>query len=156
MTTRILFICKGNICRSPTAEAVTRGLLERLGLEDEFELDSAGTHAYYVGKPPDIKAALAAAQRGYDMSRRRGRQVEIRDYDYYDLILAMDRDNLSQLQDCCPPDGQRKLRLFLEFARRHSEDEVPDPYRGGADGFERVIDLIEDAAQGLIESLRGR
>jgi protein-tyrosine phosphatase len=151
--TRILFICMGNICRSPTAEAVTRALVERAGLADVVELDSAGTHGYHVGEPPDRRATEAGARRGYDLSRLRARQVGSSDYARFDLLLAMDKANLESLQRNCPPDARNKLRLFLAYARRHREEEVPDPYYGGVGGFERVLDLIEDAAEGLIDSL---
>ena len=151
--TRILFVCMGNICRSPTAEAVTRALVERAGMADRVELDSAGTHGYHVGEPPDRRATEAGARRGYDLSRLRARQVGLPDYARFDLLLAMDKANLELLQRSCPPDARNKLRLFLAYARQNREEEVPDPYYGGVGGFERVLDLIEDAAHGLIDSL---
>lgn len=124
--------------------------VERLGHAHRFELDSAGTHAFHVGKPPDPRSQLAAKQRGYDLSRLRARQVEEEDFVRFDLILAMDRDNLNLLQQACPPNQQHKLGLFLDFASHCAEEEVPDPYYGGPEGFDHVLDLAEAAANGLI------
>lgn len=149
----VLFVCMGNICRSPTAEAVFRHFVENAGLGEAIRIDSAGTHDYHVGEPPDARTRRAAEQRGYDMSGLRGRQVECADFHRFDHVLAMDRANLSILNRI-RPDGAAPARLFLEFARHHKEREVPDPYYGGADGFERVLDLVEDAAQGLLQQLR--
>jgi len=143
----------GNICRSPTAEGVARSLIERAGLTDRVELDSAGTHGYHIGAPPDRRAQKAAAGRGYDLSPLRGRQVHDFDFVRFDHILAMDRDNLALLLQAAPAQYRHKIRLFLEYADNFPEDEVPDPYYGGADGFERVLDMVEDAVQGLICSL---
>jgi protein-tyrosine phosphatase len=150
MRQRILFVCMGNICRSPTAEGVTRTLAERIGVAAGFEFDSAGTHGYHIGKAPDTRASQAAALRGYDLSSLTARQVVGADFVRFDRILAMDRDNLELLRQVCPPEHHGKLGLFLEFSSRHAEEEVPDPYYGGPEGFERVLDLIEDAAQGLL------
>jgi len=144
----------GNICRSPTAEGVVRAHLERAGLADEVELDSAGTHGYHIGKAPDERARNAAATRGYDLSALRARRVSDFDFARFDRILAMDRDNLEMLRQACPGEHRHKIRLFLEYARNFAEREVPDPYYGGAAGFEHVLDMVEDAAAGLIESLR--
>jgi protein-tyrosine phosphatase len=152
--TRILFVCMGNICRSPTAEGVMRAVVARAGMEHFIEIDSAGTHGYHVGDPPDRRAARAAAKRGYDLSPLRGRQVNEGDFARFDLILAMDRDNLAILERSCPPGLRHKLALFLQYARKHGEEEVPDPYYGGDAGFDHVLDLIEDAAEGLIASLQ--
>lgn len=151
---RILFVCMGNICRSPTAEGVVRAHLERAGLAADVELDSAGTHGYHIGKAPDDRARKAAATRGYDLSALRARRVADADFARYDRILAMDRDNLAELLQACPAAHRHKVGLFLEYARNFGEREVPDPYYGGAEGFEHVLDLVEDAATGLIESLR--
>jgi protein-tyrosine phosphatase len=140
----------GNICRSPTAEGVTRTLAERGGLAAGFEFDSAGTHGYHIGKAPDARATKAAAARGYDLSSLKARRVDSADFARFDRILAMDRDNLELLRQACPPEHHGKLGLFLEFASRNDEDEVPDPYYGGSEGFEHVLDLIEDAARGLL------
>lgn len=150
---RILFVCMGNICRSPTAEGVVRVHLDRTGLAADVELDSAGTHGYHIGKAPDDRARKAAAARGYDLSALRARRVSDLDFVRYDRILAMDRDNLDELRQVCPAEHRHKLGLFLEYSRNFREREVPDPYYGGEEGFEHVLDLVEDAASGLIESL---
>lgn len=150
---RVLFVCMGNICRSPTAEGVVRTHVERAGLGARVELDSAGTHAYHVGEPPDQRSQKAAAQRGYDLSRLRARRVKEADFLRFDLILAMDRDNLALLAKACPEEHRGKLRLFLEFAGDCGREEVPDPYYGGPEGFDHVLDLTEAAAQGLVNFL---
>jgi protein-tyrosine phosphatase len=149
----ILFVCMGNICRSPTAEGVFRHMARQAGLEERFEIDSAGTHAYHVGKAPDARAQEAARRRGYDLSGLRGRQVCLADFAHFDLLLAMDRENLQNLLSVCPPEQRHKVRLLLEYSREFEEKEVPDPYYGGTQGFERVLDMVEDAAQGLLEQL---
>lgn len=153
---RVLFVCMGNICRSPTAEGVFRAHVKRAGLDTQVEVDSAGTHGYHVGSAPDPRAQTAARRRGYELSGLRARRVAEADFRRYDLILAMDRDNLSLLQDACPAEERHRLRLFLEFARNYGDEEVPDPYYGGPEGFERVLDLVEDAAAGLIDEIRQR
>lgn len=150
---KILFVCMGNICRSPTAEGVLRVLAEREGI-DGLEVDSAGTHAYHVGEPPDPRSCLTASQRGYDLSALRARRISARDFTYFDLILAMDRDNLAVLLRGCPAEHRHKLGLFLEYANNVDDDEVPDPYYGGEAGFTRVLHLIEEAGRGLIGALR--
>ena len=150
---KVLFVCMGNICRSPTAEGVTRTLAERADIASAFEFDSAGTHGYHIGAPPDTRTQKAAARRGYDWSALKGRQVNGYDFVRFDRILAMDRENLALLTRACPVEQRGKLGLFLEFGVELVEDEVPDPYYGGADGFEHVLDLIENAATGLIEKL---
>lgn len=151
---RILLVCMGNICRSPTAEGVLRTLVALEGLESRFELDSAGTHGYHEGEPPDERTRRAAAQRGYDLSRLRARQVRESDFIRFDLILAMDRNNLALLRRACPPEYREKLGLFLDYAEAIGADEVPDPYYGGAEGFEHVLDLAEAAARGIIDRYR--
>jgi protein-tyrosine phosphatase len=151
---KVLFVCMGNICRSPTAEAVFRHYVENAGLTECILIDSAGTHDYHVGDPPDARAQRTAQQRGYDMSKLRGRQVDERDFHHFDFVLAMDKANLAILKRITPPDSGIRARLFLEYARHHAEREVPDPYYGGAEGFERVLDMVEDAAQGLLEEIR--
>jgi protein-tyrosine phosphatase len=153
---KILFVCMGNICRSPTAEGVVRSAAEQAGMADIFEFDSAGTHGYHIGKPPDIRAREAAARRGYDLSSLSARQVNDYDFIRFDYILAMDRDNLDLLRQACPLEHQGKLSLFMAFSTQFSEDEVPDPYYGGPEGFERVLDLVEDAARGLLGQLDSR
>lgn len=149
----VLFVCMGNICRSPTAEGVFRKLAREAGLEDKMNIDSAGTHGYHIGSPPDARAGAAAEKRGYDLSWLRGRQVVERDFTDFDYILAMDRDNLANLQRICPSEHVRKVSLFLEFSANFSEREVPDPYYGGSQGFEHVLDMVEDAARGLLQKL---
>ena len=155
-TVKILFVCMGNICRSPTAEAVFRARAEAAGLGGRFHIDSAGTHDYHIGEAPDSRTRQAAQQRGYDMSALRGRQVSAEDFSRFDYVLAMDGNNLAILERLRPRDAESHLGLFLEFARRHAEREVPDPYYGGAGGFERVLDMVEDAAGGLLAHLRER
>ncbi len=153
MRKRVLFVCTGNICRSPTAEGVARVIAARQKLEHRFEFDSAGTHGYHVGEPPDPRTVAAAARRGYDLSRLKARRVSDFDFVTFDHILAMDRGHLSLLQRACPPLHRGKLGLFLAYAERHDDEEVPDPYYGGAQGFETVLDLVEDAAWGLVNRL---
>ena len=152
----VVFVCMGNICRSPTAEAVFRHYVETAGLAEHILIDSAGTHDYHIGDKPDTRAQRAAQQRGYDMSKLRGRQVGEEDFRRFDYVLAMDSANLAILQRIHPPGSGSQVGLFLEYARHHAEREVPDPYYGGADGFERVLDMVEDAAQGLLEEIRQR
>ncbi|HEX7048250.1 MAG TPA: low molecular weight protein-tyrosine-phosphatase [Gammaproteobacteria bacterium] len=149
----ILFVCMGNICRSPTAEGVFRRLLEAQGDGLQVEIDSAGTHSYHTGSAPDRRAQAAALRRGIDLSTQRARQVVVEDFERFDLVLAMDEDNLAILHAQCPPQRRDRVRLFLEYGTV-GERNVPDPYYGGDNGFEHVLDLIEDAARGLLASLR--
>jgi protein-tyrosine phosphatase len=151
--TSILLVCMGNICRSPTAEGVLRHKLQAAGLTDRVHLDSAGTHDYHVGKSPDRRAQEAARKRGYDLSALRARQVSPRDFSEFDLILAMDQDNYESLLRSCPQAHRHKVRLFLSFSPRFTGQEVPDPYYGGSQGFEQVLDMVEDGAEGLIAAL---
>ncbi|WP_028534004.1 low molecular weight protein-tyrosine-phosphatase [Paludibacterium yongneupense] len=150
----ILFVCHGNICRSPTAEAVMRARLEEAGLSARARVDSAGTHDYHVGEAPDPRACRAAQARGYDMSRLRARQVEASDFERFDLVLAADRNNLAFLQRRCPAAYRHKLALILDTLPPPGL-EVPDPYYGGASGFDRVLDMIEAACDGWIVRLFG-
>ncbi len=152
----ILFCCMGNICRSPTAEAVFRHYVDEAGLGGRIHIDSAGTQGYHIGETPDARTQRAAKRRGYDMSQLRGRQVGVEDFARFDYVLAMDEENLAILRRLRPADAQSHLGLFLEFAEHHGEREVPDPYYGGADGFERVLDMVEDAAKGLLQHVRER
>jgi protein-tyrosine phosphatase len=152
--TSILMICMGNICRSPTAEGVFRHLARKAGALDQLVIDSAGTHDYHIGKEPDPRAQEAARRRGYDLSGLRARQVSDRDFMEYDYILAMDQENLASLKRRCPPEHQHKVRLYLSFSTQYSNQEVPDPYYGGRQGFDQVLDMVEDAARGLLEELR--
>lgn len=149
----VLFVCMGNICRSPTAEAVFRHYIESAGLSEHVLIDSAGTHDYHIGDPPDVRTQRAAQQRGYDMNGLRGRQVSLEDFGRFDYVLAMDHANLAILRSLVWQ-GSGNPHLFLRYARHHAERDVPDPYYGGADGFERVLDMVEDAAQGLLQHIR--
>ena len=151
----VLFVCMGNICRSPTAEGVFRHLVAERGLVDRIDVDSAGTHAYHVGEPPDRRAQAAAAQRGVSLADIRARRVGMADFERFDFVLAMDRDNLDLLSEQADASQRRKLHLFLDFSSG-AESEVPDPYYGGETGFERVLDLVEDASRGLLETLMSR
>jgi protein-tyrosine phosphatase len=151
---KILFVCLGNICRSPTAEVVLRTLAAREAPELELEIDSAGTGAYHVGEPPDPRTREAGARRGYDLAAPRARIVEPADFERFDLILAMDREILRVLRRRAPSAAEERLRLFLEFAPEAGPDDVPDPYYGGPNGFEEVLDLVEAATRGLLAHLR--
>ena len=152
---RVLFVCLGNICRSPTAEAVFRARAEERGMLDGLHIDSAGTGSWHVGKAPDRRTLAAAVRRGYQMDELRARQVQRDDFNRFDFILAMDHANLSDLMRLRPRDFAGHLGLFLEF---HPETpnglDVPDPYYGGGKGFERVLDLVECACDGLLDHLR--
>ena len=152
----ILMVCMGNICRSPTAEAVLRHLVLDAELGDAVQIDSAGTLDYHVGSPPDRRSQEHASKRGYDLSKLRARQVSVEDFERFDLILAMDWQNLGELEDMCPPQHRRKLMRLMEFAPPGINDIVPDPYTGGPLMFERVIDHIEQACRGLMIFIRNR
>ena len=153
---KILFVCTGNLCRSPTGQGVLQKLVTDAGLSDSIYVDSAGTHAYERGESPDPRMQATALDRGYDLSGYRTRRATESDLDHFDYVLAMDRQNLSFLKEMCAPDARDKVRLFMEFAPGHVETEVPDPYFGGLKGFHRALDLIEHAAQGLLEDIRNR
>lgn len=153
-TVKVLFVCMGNICRSPTAHGVFEHLVRAENLSDDIEIDSAGTHAYHVGESPDGRAAEMACKFNVDLSHITARKVHWDDFEYYDYILAMDRDNLSHLQQDCPQEYQHKLHLFLDFAREAIQKEVPDPYYGGIKGFENVFYLVQDASSGLLETIK--
>ncbi len=150
---KVLFVCMGNICRSPTAEGVFRQRIEQAGLHEKVLVDSAGTHSYHVGCEPDKRSQLAAQARGIDLSQLTARKVRPGDFKEFDYVLAMDRDNLMDLQASCPHEQANKVRLFLDYATRSREKDVPDPYYGGDRGFEYVLDLIEDAAAGLLSHI---
>ena len=150
---RILFVCMGNICRSPTAEGL---LIEKVNAENaslKFEIDSCGTHDYHLGHPPDTRSQEAAAQRGIDLSGLRSRKIRSSDFEYYDLILVMDNLNRENLMYLCPDDHKYKIKLMLDYLPGHSLDEVPDPYYGGERGFEEVLDILEEAIEALYEDL---
>jgi protein-tyrosine phosphatase len=151
---KILFVCLGNICRSPSAEAVFRAIAAREAPELHLEIDSAGTAGYHIGDAPDARSQAAALRRGYDMAPLRARIVEERDFELFDLILAMDTNNLEVLRRRAPAQYRERVRLFLEFAPDCGFDEVPDPYYGGPTGFEQVLDLVEEASRGLLSHLR--
>lgn len=152
---KVLFVCMGNICRSPTAEGVFRQRVREAGLGSRIIVDSAGTGDWHVGKTPDDRACRAAASRGYDLSGLAARQVCVDDFQRFDLILAMDHDNLQRLKALRPSNGSAELDLFL---RRFDlvEEAVPDPYYGGNDGFDHVLDLVEQGSEALLNELRGR
>lgn len=156
---RVLMVCMGNICRSPTAEAVLRQKLRQAGLHERVQVDSAGTHAYHVGSPPDERSQKHALARGYDLASLRARKFDPSDLGYFDLILAMDWDNLALLEDACPDQpARRKLRRLTEFVAHDSvhagAQVVPDPYYGGPAGFDAVLDLVETACDGLLVHIR--
>jgi protein-tyrosine phosphatase len=154
--TKVLFVCMGNICRSPTAQGVFRKMVVDAGLEGCVIIESAGTHAYHVGEPPDARAQQAAKRRGYEIADLRARQITQEDFRNFDLILAMDWENLALLQQQCPRAHKHKLHLLMRFAGEHDAATVPDPYYGGPEGFNTVLDYVEDACQGLIEVVRKR
>lgn len=151
---RVLFVCLGNICRSPTADGVFRKLVADAGLNGHIHVDSAGTGAWHIGKAPDRRAIAAASQRGYDLSFLRARQVSAADFLEFDYILAMDKANLIDLQRLKPAAYKGHLGLFLAFSHQEKYPEVPDPYYEGGDAFELVLDLVEDAARGLMADIR--
>jgi len=151
---RVLFVCTGNICRSPTAEAVFRYHIEVSGLREAIHCASAGTHDFNVGGRADGRSQAVAAKRGYDLSRIRGRRVSDDDFVRYDLILAMDRQNIEALRARCPPQTLERIKLLMEFARKYNEREIPDPYYSNTKGFELVLDMIEDACTSLLEHVR--
>jgi len=150
----VLMVCTGNICRSPTAHAVLQARLQAAGLSQQVRVDSAGTHGYHSGSPPDERSQRHAARRGYDLSALRARRVTTADFTRHDLILAMDRGHLELLRERCPPLLHDRLQLLTRWCSRHDVQDVPDPYYGGADGFEYVLDLVEDACDGLLRHLR--
>lgn len=150
MTAKVLFVCLGNICRSPAAEGVLRAKARERGLK--LTIDSAGTGAWHVGDPPDARMIKAAARRGYDISYQRARQVEFSDFYEFDYLLAMDLSNLSNLLEIAPPNRSCDIRLFLDFSDGDAR-ETPDPYYGSGDGFERVLDLIESGAEGFLNHI---
>ncbi len=152
-TTKVLFVCLGNICRSPTAHGVMLQRVAQQSLADRIEVDSCGTGGWHAGEPPDVRATEEAHRRGYDLSPLRARQIEPADFCRFDYILAMDKSNLCDLQAQCPVGFQGHLGLFLAYAPQASADEVPDPYYGAGDGFAHVLNLVEQACDGLLEEL---
>jgi protein-tyrosine phosphatase len=150
----VLFVCLGNICRSPMAEGVFRGVAERAGLSMRVRADSAGIGDWHIGQPPDPRAVNAAKRRGYDLSAIRGRQVEVADFSRFGWILAMDESNLKALEEMKPAEFEGRLGLLLDYAPQLGLREIPDPYYGGPEGFDRVLDLVEPATNGLIAEIR--
>ena len=144
----------GNICRSPTAEGVFRARAEAAGLAAQLRIDSAGTHAYHIGEAPDPRSQEFAAKRGIDLSGLRARKLRAEDFAEFDLLLAMDQDNLTRMQAACPAQHQHKLKLMMDYASHSNSRIVPDPYYGGAQGFDLVLDYVSDAADGLITVLQ--
>jgi protein-tyrosine phosphatase len=151
---KILFVCMGNICRSPTAEGAFKHVLAERAPDLSIRADSAGTHAYHIGAPPDSRAQRAAERRGIDLSEQKARKVQEEDFASFDLVLAMDEYNLELLVELSPPEYHDRIKLFLDYAPQLGRRDVPDPYYGGSNGFELVLDLIEDASIGLLEQLR--
>jgi protein-tyrosine phosphatase len=154
MSVKVLFVCLGNICRSPTADGIFQKLVSDAGVTKRIHVDSAGTANWHQGRAPDPRTVAAAAKRGFDLSVLRARAVQRSDFDEFDFILAMDEDNLANLQSLKPADYTGHLGLFLAFGSQEKHREVPDPYHGGNDGFELVLDLVEDAAAGLLKSIQ--
>lgn len=152
----VLFVCLGNICRSPSAEGVFRAMVEREGLGDEITCDSAGTSDWHIGNPPDERATEAAARRGYDLTPLRARQATSRDFEDFDIVIAMDRSNHAKLQALAPAGREDRLHMMTAFAPELAIDEVPDPYYGAGDGFERVLDMLEATSNGLLDHIRAK
>ena len=150
----VLMVCTGNICRSPTAEGVLRHRLREAGLAERVHVDSAGTHDYHVGSPPDERSTHHASLRGYDLTDQRARQVRAADFERFDLILAMDNGHFELLEEDCPLQHRQKLRRMMDFAPPGTADEVADPYYGGKQGFETVLDHIEAACDGVLRHIR--
>jgi len=151
----VLFVCLGNICRSPTAHGVFEQMVGEAGLQKNITVDSCGTGDWHIGHSPDERSASAALARGYDLSHLRSRQINGSDFGQFDYILVMDKQNLLDVQAMCPSDYPGKLELFLDYANNFSETkEVPDPYYGGLSGFDNVIDLVEDASKTLLSTMK--
>ena len=150
----VLFVCLGNICRSPTAEGVFRHLVASEGLADQVRVDSAGMGSWHIGQPPDSRAQGAVRQRGIDLSKQRARQTRPQDFEFFDYVIAMDRNNFAALSSICPKGRELRIHLFLDFAPDVPESEVPDPYYGGPGGFDKVLDMIEMASRGLLDDIR--
>ena len=156
MPTRVLFVCMGNSCRSPMAHGVFRQLIRQAGLDEIVQIDSAGTHAFHEGEPPDRRAQIAAARRGYNIGDLRARRVSAIDFENFDMILAMDWDNITHLQQMAGKLHHHKLQLLMRFASEYESATIPDPYQGTAQSFEQALDYVEDACSGLLEVARRR
>lgn len=154
MAVSVLFVCLGNICRSPTAHGVFEHLVNQSDLRDNIRVDSAGTGAWHAGEPPDRRARAAATARGYQLDHIVARQLNRSDFSNFDYVLAMDHENMANIKSLCPVNYQGRIGLFLEFAASTTFDEVPDPYYGGENGFNEVLDMVEDAASGLLDCIR--
>jgi protein-tyrosine phosphatase len=154
ITVRVLFVCMGNICRSPTAQGVFHRVVEEAGLAHRIDVDSAGTHGYHIGAPPDPRARDSARRRGIQIDTHRARRVTRIDMEEFDYVVAMDSDNLADLETLCPAGHEHKLVRLMDFAPHRGERDVPDPYYGGQRGFELVLDMVEEAARGLLERIR--
>lgn len=154
MSVSVLFVCTGNICRSPTAEGVFRHLVVESGLSKYIAVDSAGTHSYHIGEPPDERSVEVAMRRGYDMTGQLARRLKESDFRTFDLVLAMDRGHLRHLTAMAPGDTYERVKLFLSYAPGDAGLDVPDPYYGGANGFEQVLDLVEAGSKGLLEAVQ--
>ncbi len=150
----VLFVCLGNICRSPTAEGVFKALVHREGLSDQVTVDSAGVGAWHIGSPPDSRAQATARQRGIDLSKQRARKAEADDFERFDYVIAMDSQNHQDLSGMCPKGGEDRLYKFLAFAPQLGLSDVPDPYYGGDGGFDKVFEMIEAASAGLLDDIR--
>lgn len=151
--TRILFVCTGNICRSPTADGIARAKAAARGVSAQFAFDSAGLENYHVGEPPDRRAVAQAGARGYDLSNLRARRITQNDFKDFDLILAMDRGHVAELDQMCPRDLRRKVKLFLSYSDRYPNLDVPDPYYGAVKDFDRVLDMCEDGVEEILSAL---
>lgn len=151
---KVLFVCMGNICRSPTGQGVFEHLIEQAGLSDQVEVDSAGTHAYHTGEPPDNRASRTALKRGISLDGQCARRVSGDDFERFDYVLAMDSNNLRDLMSICPDEHRHKVKLLLSYADGLSTEDVPDPYYGGTTGFERVLDMVEEGARGLLHEIQ--
>ena len=149
---KVLFVCMGNICRSPTAHGLFEQLVEKQGLDDKIRVDSAGTHAYHIGEAPDRRSAAVAFEKGYDLSSQRARRVSVYDFDEFDYVIGMDEQNAQQLRQLATPEQSSKVHLMMSFAKGRSETEVPDPYFG-EHGFENVLEMIEAACGGLLQHI---
>ncbi|MCF6190007.1 MAG: low molecular weight phosphotyrosine protein phosphatase [Cocleimonas sp.] len=149
----VVFVCMGNICRSPTAEGVFRHVVNQRSMQDMIKIDSAGTHAYHIGEPPDSRSQAMAKSRGVDLSGQRAREVEAIDFERFDYVIAMDRSNYENLKDIASVEQQEKLHLFMGFTSAWDNAEVPDPYYGGGDGFKNVFDMVQSASEGLLERI---